>query len=374
VAALIDTSSNKPISATGLDKNNYMWMPQFSPDGKKVVFNHAKPGSGGVTDRFELATMDFDNKTNTFSNLKVIVKKDISGITFSNYAPTAPVGGIAGSIGAPLGTTACSPALSGSDDPLAHIPNGTCSGPCYPAWPFFTPDGNGVIYSMISEPDFAVAFPGRDKASKSELWYVDLTTGDKIKLANANKAMAGEPTDINYYPTVLPIQVGGYYWLVWTSTRKWGNRTTEAKPEETAAYELFFGSSAREGFKKRLWVSAIKPRVVQGGEFSTDKLEDPSYPPFYLDGQSATGNTRAFAALNPCKKTTDSDNKCTSGIDCCSGYCSVKDGDTEGLCVDQVMCSDLNGKCESDEDCCMPKDGSDPYICIGGYCGFTLLL
>jgi len=366
-AALINTANGQAIASTGLDKKNFMWMPQFSPDGKKVVFNHAKTVSGS-TDRFELATMDFDNKTNTFSNLKVIVKKDTAGITFSNYAPGPPLGGIGG--GVDPGGLSCSPVLSG-DDALAHIPNGSCSGPCYPAWPFFTPDGNGVIYSKISEPDFAVAFPGRDKAAKSELWYVDLTTGEKVKLANANKGMEGERTDINYYPTVLPIQVGGYYWLVWTSMRKWGTRSTEGDPAEVTALAVTFGESAGEAFKKRLWVSAIKPRLQSGGEFETDKLEDPSFPPFYLDGQSATGNTRGFAALNPCKKTGGDDSKCTSGIDCCSGYCKVEKGATEGLCVEEVTCSDVNGKCETDKDCCAPEKG-DPYQCIANYCGFVI--
>src|ERR1700759_5282957 len=74
VARLLDTATGMNLQAAGLNKDYYMWMPQFSPDGKKVVFNHAKPdGMSGGTDRRELATMDFDYASNTFSNLKVIV-------------------------------------------------------------------------------------------------------------------------------------------------------------------------------------------------------------------------------------------------------------------------------------------------------------
>ena len=78
---------------------------------------------------------------------------------------------------------------SGNAD-VAAIPGGSCDGPCYPGWPFFTPDGRGVIFSLISEPDFAVAFPGRDMPSKSELWYADVGAGTLMRMANANKEAA----------------------------------------------------------------------------------------------------------------------------------------------------------------------------------------
>src|SRR5690606_7325236 len=44
-AGLLNTANGQPVQAKGLNKNHYMWMPQFSPDGKKVVFNHAKPSN-----------------------------------------------------------------------------------------------------------------------------------------------------------------------------------------------------------------------------------------------------------------------------------------------------------------------------------------
>jgi hypothetical protein len=270
----------------------------------------------------------------------------------------------------------CEPALPSdplgftpTPEQLAHIPDGACTGPCFPAWPFFTPDGNGVIYSLISEPDFAVAFPGRETPSKSKLYYVDLTTGQSVELTNANKALDGEPTDINYYPTVLPVQVGGYYWLFWTSTRKWGTRSTEAPPG-VELYEGLFGASAREGYKKRLWVSAIKPRIDEDGEFSGGDLTDPSLPAFYLEGQSETGNVRAFAALNPCK---EEGNECTSGLDCCTGYCDIKDGAASGVCVEEKTCSMLNERCDTNEDCCTKEEGaSSDLLCLGGFCGFVV--
>ena len=35
-------------------------MPQFSPNGDKIVYNNAKPDGNGGTSRVELAVMDYD--------------------------------------------------------------------------------------------------------------------------------------------------------------------------------------------------------------------------------------------------------------------------------------------------------------------------
>jgi hypothetical protein len=69
---------------------------------------------------------------------------------------------------------------------VCALDTGTCTGPCYPAWPFFTPDGAGVIFQLSSEPDFTSAFPGRATPSKSEIWYTDLKTGKSMALASVN--------------------------------------------------------------------------------------------------------------------------------------------------------------------------------------------
>ncbi len=364
-AGLIDTATGQVVQSTGLDPKLFMWMPQFSPKGDKVVFNNARLVDG-KTDRHELAIMDFNQDTRTFSNLRVISTRQDAGVTRSLYRPEGGPGELAGPI-----SQSCTPSLNNgsifgvTDAARATMTDGSCSGPCYPAWPFFTPDGNGVIYSLISEPDFAVAFPGRDKSAKSELWYVDVNTKERVRLDNANKVLGQGGLD-NYYPTVLPVQVGGYYWVFFTSMRQWGTRVYKGNELDA----LTFGPSAVEAIKKRLWVAAIKPRATPGSsEFEEGKLTDPSLPAFYLEGQSNTGNTRAFAALNPCK--TDG-NSCTSGLDCCSGYCDINEGKTEGTCVPMVTCSSLNEKCEVDADCCEAKPGETQNTCIAGYCGFLI--
>ena len=367
-AALRDTRTGQPVASTGLDPNHYMWMPQFSPDGTKVVFNHAKPDGTGATDRRELAMMDFNQATRTFSNLRVIASRQ--GVTPSErYLPdSAFFFGIGG--GPLVGTNGCLLGVTG-EAARGLLPTGKCTGPCYPAWPFFTPDGRGVIYSLISEPDFAVAFPGRPDPSKSELWYVNIDDPARpvqFLMANANKGPEDADKLANYYPTVLPVQVGGYYWMFWTATRRFGHQSTSAPPD-AVLNEVFYGKSASEAFKKRIWVSAIRASST-GGELSVGIDADPSFPGFYLEGQSATGNTRAFAALNPCKASAL---ECTSGLDCCTGFCNVKAGESVGKCGEKIMCAKTNEKCSADSDCCPPGEGETKNVCLGNYCGFIVL-
>jgi hypothetical protein len=383
---LLDTASGADLHATGLTPDIYMWMPQFSPDGKKIVFNHAKPDGKGGTDRRELATMDFDPATNAFSNLKVIVSAgSVPGIPAPTqpYSPGSALGGAlmcgadmcgmdgqAGSCmsggdmsqgGAIPGLGGAIPGIPGDTGALAM---GSCTGPCYPAWPFFTPDGKAVVYALTSEPDFSSAFPGRDQPSMSELWYVDLDLNQTIRMDNANRGLADIDAQSNYFPTVMPVAVGGYFWVFWTSMRAYGNKLQGREPGAPVV-------AAAEAIKKRIWATAIKPRkpLVENDD---PTLVDPSTPGFYVDGQSESGNVRAFAALNPCLADGSS---CTSGLDCCCGYCLQAAGATTGSCSCEVpMCSKINEKCTKDSDCCKPQSKSDPDLsCIGGFCNFIML-
>ena len=357
-AGLHDTKTGMPIAANGLKDEWYMWMPQFSPKGDKVVFNHAKPGPDGKTDRRELAMMDYDATSNTFSNLRVLVSKQGPEPTL-NYQP------LPSSLPIPTGAGGCTTPVTNSQ---GAIPGGTCEGPCYPAWPFFTPNGEGIVYAMINEPDFMLAFPGRDKPSKSELWYVDVASGKSVRLDNANKGLSPEDTLANYSPTVLPVQVGGYYWVFWTSTRDWGHRDLGAGTIGAVISNPFGGGAGAEALRKRIWVTALRtPSATEGG---SDDVFDISAPAFYLEGQSDTGNVRAFAALNPCRQAG---NECETGLDCCTGYCDIEKGASKGKCTEEPPpCAKLNERCMMDSDCCEPEAGSsseERLICIGNFCG-----
>ena len=382
VARMLDTKTGADLGAQGLNKDFYMWMPQFSPDGKKIVFNHAKPDGAGGTDRRELAVMDYDAATNTFSNLQVIISANkMQGIVAPSvaYAPIPALGGVL-SCGADMCSAdgmpnSCLPmvggipglggAIPGIPGDVGALPSGSCTGPCYPAWPFFTPDNQGVIFSMTSDPDFAQAFPGRDQPSKSELWYVAMDSLQAVRMDNANKGLEEIDKVNNYYPTVMPVAVGGYFWMFWTAVRDYGHKLQGRDPNGLPVI------AAAEAAKKRIWGAAIQPQA-KSAELQDPTLKDPSFPGFYIDGQSESGNVRAFAALNPCLQNGAS---CKSGLDCCCGYCLQPPGNDTGSCSCEVpMCAKINEKCTKDSDCCPPEKPGDPELsCIGGFCGFLVL-
>lgn len=365
IPRVLDTSNGQEIPAPGLDGVGHMWMPQFSPDGDKLVFNHAKPDGSGGTDRTQLAVMDYDYASNTFSNLRVIVNAPAfaPGQRSMDYAPIG-----AGAGPQPVGVNACvDPAPGNVNSAVAYLPMGSCNGPCYPAWPFFTPDGKGVIFSLTSDPDFAQAFPGRDVPSKSDLWYVDVETLEVVRLDNANRGRQPIDEVNNYYPTVLPIAIGGYYWMFWTAVRDYGHLVHGRDPNAIPNAYL-------DAEKKRIWVAAIKPKLVPNADdelIPTGPLTDPSLPGFYVEGQSESGNVRSFAALNPC---LDNGATCTSGLDCCCGYCSVDTATNQGVCsCEKPMCAKTNEKCETSADCCPPEGDEPQNSCIGGFCTFIIV-
>jgi hypothetical protein len=362
VARVLDTATGNDTNATGLNPEHYMWMPQFSPDGDKVVFNHAKPDGAGGTDRYELAIMDYDGATNTFSNLKVI-GTGLGPKGSMNYSPATAMGGVVpcGEGGCPSGG-ACVPGPVLIPGNVAPITNGSCAEPCYPAWPFVTPDGRAVVFALISEPDFASAFPGRETPAKSELWYVDLDTLETVKLENANTGSAPEDLLANYYPTVMPVTIGGYFWVYWTARRDYGHILDAAVS----------GDSRKDAISKRIWAAAIKPKADMGGDvMAAGPLKDPSFPGFYVEGQTESGNIRSFATLNPC---LDNGAACSSGLDCCCGYCVMAPGDPQGMCSCEVpTCAKKNEKCTDHSDCCPPTNPDEPQNrCIAGFCNFIV--
>ena len=132
---------------------------------------------------------------------------------------------------------------------------------------------------------------------------------------------------------------------------------------------MFFDSIrhyGNQGVQRQIWGAAID--VSSDGTYGVDG----SHPAFYLTGQEpATGNHRAFAALDPCMMDGDS---CTSGTDCCGGFCYVKDRMDEfsepvGKCTSDVpMCAAINERCAATSDCCPAAPGKPMISCIGGFC------
>ena len=280
---LADTATGAPIAGSGLDALaldpgvSGLMTPAFSPDGKHLA---AVEGTGSWYHNLmngKLVVVDFDEATQKFSGLK----------------PLAPAS-----------------AFPAAEHAIAY--------------PTFTPDSSAIAFHV---GDYATGCDAQgcdDNAVQlGEIWLQTVAGAAPVKLANLSNSSAKiADHNCSYEPTFNPIERAGYFWVVFTSSRDWGNRIT---------------GTVNNG-KKRLWVAAVdKTGAV-----------DPSHPPFFLEGQEeATTNMRGFWALAACTPTKGG-GACAAGFECCSGFCD------KGVCVDTTTetCKGVGDACAADADCC----------------------
>lgn len=313
-SSLVDTKTGLPLAATGL-ATKYVQTPAFSPDGTKVTFL-----DGDKLDSRVLAMLDFDDATNTFSSPNILVNGGAQAM----------------------------------------------------AWPTFLPDNSAVVYHSGDSFD-SYEFTGGTTQSKpqyAEIHMVEVATKTVKKLNALNgRNEAGTLTlpygevvegRMSYEPNVLPVAVGGYYWVLFTSRRAYGNEIAPGgRLEDTVNKQDPWGSDAVPSLRKKLWIAAIDVDHVDAA--------DPSHPAFYLPGQEIEGgNMRAFAAMAPCQPDGGA---CESGSDCCGGYCRQTSAGADGApqleCVPPPMntCSQTDEACVQSADCCNPMD-----VCINARC------
>ncbi len=322
---LFRTSDATAIPTTGWSTSvTTSVTPAFSPDGKRLAFNYwegtttngVAPGNG-----HNLAVMDF--------------------------ACNAADGG-----------AACgSPPYAFSN--LRELYKDSKN---YPAWPAFLPSGNGVVFHMSFDGNLCTGTGcGVNSTPQAELWWVDVPpnaqTATKPTRLDALMGLKNNqsylptnglhPSDarLAYKPTVVPISVGGYSWVVFMSRRLYGNVLTGdpfARADNTAPCLA------------KLWVAAIDLNPTPG--------KDPSHPAFYLPGQNMMhANIHGFWATDPCHPNGAA---CTSGDECCGGYCRTVDGGS--VCSDQPTgCAQEFEKCTSDSDCCGAQQG---FSCVNSHC------
>jgi hypothetical protein len=324
LSQLYDPRDGGVLAAPGFDGVvSHALMPAFSPDGTKLVFNHYDVGGG-----HSLAVMGFASATNSFSGLADVVDVEDAG-----------------------------PDDAGDAGPAA---------PPYVGWPYFLPDSQTVVYNTVNFGDYATWNDyGNEPNHYGDLYVVDTPSKIVTSLDALNGYANGSPylpygaaeAHLNYEPTVLPVAVGGYYWVVFTSRREYGNTITDTNdpghPTGAGPFET------HPATRKKLWVAAVDLNIQPG--------VDPSHPAFYLDGQEAlAGNMRGFWALDPCVQNGTS---CGSGDECCSGFCRQSTGADGGQvlsCVPQPQgCSQEYEKCTTAADCCGVAQG---YQCLNGYC------
>jgi hypothetical protein len=248
----------------------------------------------------------------------------------------------------------------------------------YVGWPSFTPDGAMVVFqhSFVGSSDGGSVLNTRNGA-QAELWLADVpdATSGMTRFSpmglcalNGYQSDCATPsipttqgtnhahdTQMNFEPNVTPIAAGGYYWVVFTSRRLYGNVATTDPyvPRQN-------DPPATSPPCKKLWMAAIDPNPKPG--------VDPSHPAFYLPGQEImAGNMRAFWVNEPCEANGLS---CQTGDQCCSGYCT-DDGSGSLTCGNKpVGCIPEYGKCTTDADCC----GSGSLTCIDGLCSVSPIL
>jgi len=258
--------------------------PAWSGDGNKIAFARKTDGNWLDFNNSELWLAEIDLMTNTFSNVKQIVDK----------------------MPAPLSTT---------------------------TFPTFAPDSQWIAFNRLNQ--------ARTRGANTEVWITNLDGSAQTRLDQANGLDIIEPGQdrTTYEPTFLPVSVGGYYWLIIGSERKYGNTLTDTNPNTR---------------RKQLWVTAIDSNIEPG--------KDPSHPAFWLPGQELNNsNMRGEWALAPCKELGEG---CNAGFDCCGGFCYAPEEGQMPTCNDTPdTCSHLGDSCELDSACC---EGEGK--CIGGFC------
>ncbi len=122
------------------------------------------------------------------------------------------------------------------------------------AFPSFTPDSAWVVYQ---QGDYSRAKYGTSSVGHDDLFMTDLAMAKgPLSLANASGAtLSTQNQHLAYQPTVNPIAVGGYVWVVFVSPRDYGN-------------EMLSVSNPTYENRKQLWVAAVdvNPTARQGPE------------------------------------------------------------------------------------------------------------
>jgi hypothetical protein len=354
-SSLVDTTTGAAVSSPSLTQLVHAAQtPAFSPDGKTVAFIN-----GDMAPAMRpLSLMDFDG-TSVFSNLRALRNET------------------------EMTTNACNASVGWTPSPAPPAPPTNLPPPCSArpktiAWPSFTPDGKGILYHLGDSFDSSgFNLNGGNLESPpqyAELRLVELDgTVKTLNALNGRDANGtstlpyGEAVDngMNYEPNVMPLPVGGYYWVVFTSRRAYGNtvapgRTATTQPYDQPAQDPW-GSNAGPSPRKKLWVAAIDLNHADAASV------DPSHPAFYLSGQELeSANMRGFAALAPCLSDGAD---CETGSDCCNGFCRQNGNDANGAPILQCVtpstptCSNVDEPCKTAADCCDPRD-----LCIGGRC------
>lgn len=171
----------------------------------------------------------------------------------------------------------------------------------------------------------------RTAMGRGSLWAVGRAGGAPVRLDNA---CGGPAVETCFRPQFSPFNSGGYFWLLFTTSRTYGNATAGVRNQ------------------KQIWVTAVTNRP--------DGRADPSEVPYYLDGQEAATALSPYWAPAPCRPNGQA---CSAGADCCGGACEP-DSAGRNVCVTpRGMCVQRGGRCGVTADCCTGLVCTDGRLC-----------
>lgn len=307
-----------------------MMVPSFSPAGDRLVFVDGDSG-GGAGWRKGLSVFDFDQDEKLFTSRRLIV---------NNW----PFGNVI-------------------------------------KWPVFESDSRSVLYQASTPVDWCCKggwtnyghmSPTNYFETPGELWSVNTEAANPspVELKVLNEGERAVDANKAYQPTMLPEAAGGYRWVVFTSTRPYGNTfnlpATQNDYSNPASYTPMVKSTTLQSM---LWVAAV--------DDTASGATDRSHPAFLLPSQNYSEtasagflNERGFWALEECRSTgTTSASLCEVDEDCCgSAVCRLDTPVTQPPvrhCQSKPMastCTPVGDGCNDSSDCCFGD------VCVAAKC------
>lgn len=307
-----------------------MMVPAFSPAGDRLVYVDGDSGNGAGW-RKGLSVYDFDQGGKLFSNRRSIVN---------------------------------------------HWPYGDVI-----KWPVFESDSRSVLYQTSTPADWCCKggwtnyghmAPTNYFEIPGLLWSVDSDANNPtpVELKTLNEGERSVDANKSYQPTMLPEATGGYRWVVFTSTRPYGN--TFNLPGDQSDYSdptSFTPMVKNDELQSMLWVAAVDDEASDAS--------DRSHPAFLLPNQNYSEtpsdgylNERGFWALEECRATGETDaSLCEVDEDCCGNAVCRLDTPVSSPPTRHCqarpsadVCTPRGDGCNDSSDCCLGD------VCVAAQC------